>query len=99
MGESAGRAGSAADVGRDIDGGERMSADESLIRRWRANAEAAGVRLTDDDIARIDARGQVERVRLVEAIIQRANAREIVPDYLDILSTEPKTQSGERSNG
>lgn len=76
-----------------------MSADEELVRRWRANAAAAGVRLTDEDIARIDARGQVERVRIVEAIIQRANAREVVPDYLDILSTESRTQAGERSDG
>jgi hypothetical protein len=76
-----------------------MGADEALIRRWRANAAAAGLRLTDEDIARIDARGQVERIRLVEAIIERANARETVPDYLDILSTEPAGQTGERSNG
>jgi hypothetical protein len=76
-----------------------MSADEQLIRRWRANAAAAGVRLTDDDIARIDGRGAVARVRTVEAITERANAREIVPDYLDILSTEPKTQTRERSDG
>lgn len=76
-----------------------MSADEDLIRRWRANAAAAGVRLSDEDITRIDGRGQVERIRLVEGIIARANAREVVPDYLDILSTEPKAQSGERTNG
>lgn len=75
-----------------------MSADEELIGRWRANAAAAGVSLTDDDIARIDGRGQVARIRAVEAIVQRANAREVVPDYLDILSTEPKAQSGERSD-
>jgi hypothetical protein len=76
-----------------------MSADEDLIRRWRANAAAAGVRLTDEDIARIDERGQVERIRTVEAIIQRANAREVVPDYLDMLSTEPRIQAGGRSDG
>jgi hypothetical protein len=76
-----------------------MSADEELIRRWRANTAAAGVRLTDDDIARIDGRGAVARIRAVEAIIERANAREIVPDYLDILSTEPKAQTGERNDG
>ncbi|MDQ3548758.1 MAG: hypothetical protein M3439_08050 [Chloroflexota bacterium] len=76
-----------------------MSADNDLVHRWRANTTAAGVLLTDEDIARIDARGQVERIRVVEAIVQRANAREVVPDYLDILSTQPRTQSGERSNG
>jgi hypothetical protein len=76
-----------------------MSADEDLIRRWRANAAAAGVRLTDEDIARMDGRGQVERIRMVEAIIERANAREVVPDYLDLLSTEPRTQAGGRADG
>jgi hypothetical protein len=76
-----------------------MSADEDLVRRWRANAAAAGIRLTDDDIARIDGRGQVERIRTVEAIIERANAREVVPDYLDILSTEPRIQAGGRADG
>lgn len=76
-----------------------MSADEHLIRRWRANAAAAGVRLTDEDIARIDGRGQVERIGNVEAIVERANAREVVPDYLDMLSTEPRTQARERADG
>ncbi|HEX5164363.1 MAG TPA: hypothetical protein VFV93_03115 [Thermomicrobiales bacterium] len=76
-----------------------MSADEELIRRWRANAAAAGVRLTDDDITRIEGRGAVARVRTVEAIVERTNAREVVPDYLDLLSTESKAQTGERANG
>ncbi len=76
-----------------------MTAGEDLIRRWRANAAAAGVRLTDEDIARIDGRGQVERIRNVEAIVERAMAREVVPDYLDLLSTEPRTQAGGRANG
>ena len=76
-----------------------MAVDEDLVRRWRANAAAAGVRLTDEDIARIDGRGQVERIRVVEAIVERANAREVVPDYLDILSTEPRIQAGGRADG
>lgn len=76
-----------------------MGADEDLIRRWRANAAAAGVKLTGEDIARIDGRGQVERIRLVEAIIERANAREVTPDYLDMLSTEPRIQAGGRADG
>jgi hypothetical protein len=76
-----------------------MAVDEDLVRRWRANAAAAGVRLSDEDIARIDGRGQVERIRVVEAIVERANAREVVPDYLDILSTEPRIQAGGRADG
>ena len=76
-----------------------MGADEGLIRRWRANAAAVGIRLTDDDIARIDGRGQLERIRTVEAIIQRADVGEIVPDYLGILATQPSAESGERSDG
>lgn len=99
MGEPGGRAGRRTDVGTHAGKGMEMSADTELLRRWRSNAAAAGVTLTDEDIARIEARGQVQRVRSVEAIVQNANAREVVPDYLDILSTQPKTQSGERSNG
>jgi hypothetical protein len=76
-----------------------MAVDEDLVGRWRANAAAAGVRLSDEDIARIDGRGQVERIRVVEAIVERANAREVVPDYLDILSTEPRIQAGGRADG
>jgi len=76
-----------------------MSADDDLIRRWKANANAAGIPLTDEDIARIDARGQVERIRTVEAIVQRANAREVVPDYLAILAAQPSTNELERSDG
>ncbi len=76
-----------------------MSVDEPLINRWRANAAAAGVTLTDEDIERIDSRGQLSRIRAVEEIIARADAREMVPDYLDILSTEPKAQAGARTNG
>jgi hypothetical protein len=76
-----------------------MAVDEDLVGRWRANAAAAGVRLSDEDIARIDGRGQVERIRVVEAIVERAKAREVVPDYLDILSTEPRIQAGGRADG
>jgi hypothetical protein len=76
-----------------------MAVDEDLLGRWRANAAAAGVRLSDEDIARIDGRGQVERIRVVEAIVERAKAREVVPDYLDILSTEPRIQAGGRADG
>jgi hypothetical protein len=76
-----------------------MSADETLIARWRANAAAAGVKLTDEDIARIDGRGQVERIRAVEAIVARANARDVTPDYLDMLSTESHSQAGGREDG
>jgi len=76
-----------------------MGADEALIARWRANAAAAGVRLTDEDIARIDGRGQVERIRAVEAIVERANAREVTPDYLDMLTTETQAQAGGRTDG
>lgn len=65
-----------------------MQADEDLIRRWKANAAAAGIDLTDADIARIDGRGQVARIRSVEAIIERADARLMVPDYLSLLGAE-----------
>jgi hypothetical protein len=62
-----------------------MSPDE-ILRRWRSNAAAAGVKLTDEDIERIAARGFVERVIATEAMIDLTNAREVTPDYLHLLS-------------
>jgi hypothetical protein len=76
-----------------------MSAEDEIIRRWRLNAAAAGVRLSEEDIARIVGHRRIEHVRLVEAIVERCDAREVVPDYLDILATQPATQAGERGNG
>ena len=66
--------------------GVPLTVDE-LRARWKRNAEAAGVRLTDDDIARIDERGFLARVAAVEQMIEATNAVERTPDYLDILHT------------
>lgn len=65
-----------------------MSSDP-IIARWRANTNAAGVRLNDDDIERITARGLIERVQAAEAILARVDARETVPDYLGVLAAQP----------
>ena len=72
-----------------------MSDVDAIIRRWRANASVAEIPLTDDDIDRIVASGAIERIKLVEAIVERTNAREVVPDYLSILAGQVE----ERGNG
>jgi hypothetical protein len=72
-----------------------MSIDDEILRRWQANAAAAGVRLTEEDVARIVERGLLDRVQQVEAIVERAGARETAPDYLAILAAE----TGERRDG
>jgi hypothetical protein len=67
---------------------------DGVLQRWRANAAAAGVKLTDEDIERISARGFLERVLATEALIARANARNVVPDYLDLLAATSEGRSG-----
>lgn len=59
---------------------------DDVIQRWRSNANAAGVRLTDEDIERITSRGGIDRVLAVEEILARADARDVVPDYLAVLT-------------
>lgn len=60
--------------------------EQDQIRdRWKRNAAAAGVRLTDEDIARIDERGFLARVAAIEGMIESLDATETAPDYLDIL--------------
>jgi hypothetical protein len=68
-----------------------MNRDE-IIRRWRANTGAAGVRLTDDDVERIVGRGALDRVMAIEGIVTRASAREVVPDYLMVLTAKRATE-------
>jgi hypothetical protein len=62
---------------------------DDIVRRWRASADAAGVRLTDEDVERITARGGLDRVLAVEGILKRVDAREEVPDYLALLTGGP----------
>jgi hypothetical protein len=71
----------------------KLTATE-VLQRWRASAAAADVKLSDDDIARAEARGVVERVIATEALIARINARETVPDYLDLLAATNEGRSG-----
>ncbi|HUG15091.1 MAG TPA: hypothetical protein VMM78_08730 [Thermomicrobiales bacterium] len=62
-----------------------MNRDE-IVRRWRASADATGVRLTDEDLARIESRGGLDRVLAIENILDRVAARVDVPDYLATLT-------------
>jgi hypothetical protein len=59
---------------------------DAVLARWRANAAAAGVPLSDEDIDRIQARGFLERAIAVEAMIERLVVGEVLPDYLHVLS-------------
>ena len=59
-----------------------MSLPPEIIARWKANAQAAGVRLTDEDIERITAAGLPERLAHLERIIAEADANNLPPDFL-----------------
>lgn len=59
---------------------------EQMLARWRANAAAAGVRLTEEDIERILSRGLLDRVVRFEEIVEEAGANNVAPDYLHVLS-------------
>ena len=60
-----------------------MTDDNAVLERWRANCHAAGVRLTDDDIARARATNGLGQVLEREALIARINAATELPDYLN----------------
>jgi hypothetical protein len=72
------------------------SRQEEVVRRWQANAAAAGVRLTDEDIERISSRGTIDRVLMVEHIIATMKAANTAPDYLHVLSVYTGGGSHER---
>lgn len=59
---------------------------DAIVQRWKVNAAAAGVRLTEADIARISASGALERIARVEEIIDATGADNVAPDYLQVLS-------------
>lgn len=65
-----------------------MATSEEILLRWRANAASAGVPLSDDDIARIEDRGFLERVVAIEALLARLGAHDVAPDYLHVLSVQ-----------
>jgi hypothetical protein len=72
-----------------------MVSTDVVLARWKANAAAAGVPLSDEDIERIQARGFLERTIAVEAMIERLAAGEDLPDYLQVLSAN----TGEGKHG
>jgi hypothetical protein len=59
---------------------------EAIVRRWKANTAAVGIRMTDNDVTRFIDRGFVSRIARVEQIIDEAGADNVVPDYLPVLS-------------
>jgi hypothetical protein len=66
-----------------------MPTTDEIIARWRANAAAAGVRLTDEDIERLRGAAGLGRVLLVEEQLAAIDAWAATPDYLDRRLTEP----------
>jgi len=71
-----------------------VATGDDILRRWRMNAASAGVPLSDDDIARIDARGFLERVAAIDAMLERLNAAGVAPDYLRVLSVQAGSGGG-----
>lgn len=59
-----------------------MSIPEEIVRRWKANTSALGIRLTDEDIERLAATGLGDRLTMVDDIIRGTESRNVVPDYL-----------------
>ena len=59
-----------------------MSISDEIARRWKATTGSLGIRLTDEDIERIGTAGIGDRVMLLDKIVQRTGARNVVPDYL-----------------
>ena len=60
-----------------------MTDDDAVLARWQANCHAAGVRLTEEDIARARSTNGLSQVLEREALIARINAAAELPDYLD----------------
>lgn len=52
-----------------------------IRERWKANTGSLGIRLTDEDIERLGQAVGVMHSNLA-AILERANGRQVVPDYL-----------------
>jgi hypothetical protein len=74
--------------------GEFVETD-TVLARWRANAAAAGIPLSEEDIDRIQARGFLERAIAVEEMLDRLTTGEVLPDYLQVLAAS----TGEEKNG
>jgi hypothetical protein len=59
-----------------------MSLPPEVIARWKANAAAAGVALTDEDIARISGGGFPERMAAFYRLLDELDANNLPPDHL-----------------
>lgn len=58
-----------------------MSSPEDIVKRWKANTSALGIRLTDEDLDRL-ASGVLDRQTMIESIMLRTDSNNVVPDYL-----------------
>lgn len=65
-----------------------MSDLNAVLERWQSNCRAAGVRLTEADIAQARAAHSLEQVLDREALLARLNAARDLPDYLDLGALE-----------
>jgi hypothetical protein len=63
---------------------------EQIIARWRANAAAAGVMLTEEDIERLSDANGIGRVLQVEQHLARIPAWHVTPDFLDKRLADPE---------
>jgi hypothetical protein len=61
---------------------------DAVLERWRACCQAAGVRLTEADIAQARSAQALELVAQREGLIRRINAWPELPDYLDLGALE-----------
>lgn len=59
-----------------------MSLPPEIVERWKANAQAAGVVLTDEDIARISASGFPARMAAFQRLLDELDINNLPPDHL-----------------
>lgn len=52
-----------------------------ILERWKANTRSLGIRLTDEDAERLAPAVGAMHTNLA-AILERANGRQVVPDFL-----------------
>lgn len=58
-----------------------MTLSPEMLERWKANTRSLGIQLTDADAERLAPAVGAMHANLA-AILDRANGRQVVPDYL-----------------
>jgi hypothetical protein len=61
---------------------------EAVLARWRSNALAAGIRLSEDDIEAAVAGGLASRIVRLNQLVEETNAPATPPDYLHDLGQD-----------